>query len=171
MKKIILPVLVGFLVFLSCNKDNETTTSKNESTCLCNNEPEYICWKLNEINQSANPVGKVVSDVLLNQGYINFGDNGTTNFYFEYEDFPTPLQLNTLYQINTSTSSDYDIGFDGAGDIDTFFVSASIKFTENTASYIKGEFSAWSANTRNDLTGSSNSINLTIKNGCFKLLK
>ncbi len=171
MRKVILPVLVALLVFVSCNNDDETSTLETESNCLCENETEYICWKLNGVNQSANPVGKVVTDVLLSQGYINFGDNGSTNFYFEYEDFPVPLQLNTLYQINSSTSSDYDIGFDGTSDIDTLFISASIKFTENTTSHIKGEFSAWSAITRNDLTGETNSIDLAIENGCFKLLK
>ncbi len=167
MKRLILPILLLF--FIACS--NDETPTENESTCLCSNETEYVCWKLNDVNQSANPVGKVVSDALLNQGYINFGDNGSTNFYFEYEDFPTPLQLNTLYQINTSTSSDYDIVFDGTSDIDTLFTSASIKFTENTSTYIKGEFSAWNAITRNELTGENHSIDLTIENGCFKLLK
>ena len=167
MKKLILPIIM--LLFTACS-DDETST-ENESTCLCNNETEYICWELNNVNQSANPVGKVVTDALLNQGYINFGDNGSTNFIFEYEDFPAPIQLNYLYEINSSTSSDYYIAFDGTNDIDTLFTSASVKFTENTSAYLKGEFSAWNAKTRNELTGENHSIDLTIENGCFELLK
>jgi hypothetical protein len=161
MKRTILALVV--LTIFACNKS--TNNNSNTSTCICDGQTEYVCWKLNGTNKSITNLAKQVDDVFA-QGlrHYAFQDLNSPKFYLEFE-WPSQITIGRTYNLDLNTSSgqyDFDYGYGS----DTVFYKGTFLMEENNTTYIKGKFTASDAK----VNGIPNP-NIIITNGCFKLLK
>lgn len=161
-----LKLLLVLAIFSSCAKNdvNKQTTS----TCNCDGQSEYVCWKLNGVDKNITNLKKQVDDVFA-QGlrHYSFQDLNSPKFYLEVE-WPTQIIVGQTYNLDLNTSAnqyDFDCGY-GNGTADTVFYKGTFIMEENNSTFVKGKFTASEAK----VNGVSNP-NIIITNGCFKLLK
>ncbi|MFM6975894.1 MAG: hypothetical protein ACKOW2_03490 [Sphingobacteriaceae bacterium] len=157
-----LTLILLFLIFSACNKDKTDVITD----CACaEQQVEYVCWIQNGNNKFISNLYKQVDDVFA-QGlrHYAFQDLNGDQFYLEFE-WPTEIVIGQTYNLDLETggaSYDFDYGFGAT----TVFHKGTFLLEENTATYIKGKFSASDARV-NGIPDPS----ITITSGCFKLYK